>query len=176
VDTVPPTDSTEPPPETTALPTTVGPTNTIFDPNTLEGEVEQATLANLDAFVACMQLLPACDVAFATRFALLEYGEGNARLLSDWNDEGFEARDAEDWLYEVESVEFNENRTEALAFTCSVDRSQIVRPSEDGDEVIDQGNVSEKSRYLVRNIGGRWVVTARDSIERIERVVDGYCS
>ena len=169
VDTVPPTDSTEPPPETTALPTTVGPNNTIFDPNTLEGEVEQATLANLDAFVGCLDELPDCDVANATRFSALEYADGNVDLLTDWVEAGFETRNINDYNFRVDSVEVFEEVAEALVEVCIWGGTQLVAPATDvePEQLIDGDYSSSRQRYLVRQLNGDWLVTANDVLETV---------
>jgi hypothetical protein len=178
VDTVPSSVDSEPQSDTTIAPDPPPvPTNTLFDPTTPSGEVEQATVSNLIAFSDCLAQLPNCDPQAATRFAALEHAADNISAIEGWNENGLEIRDVDSWVFVVEGVEFSDDGIEAIASTCSFDGSQLVVPATDtsAEEIFDAGNVSSRSKYLVARIGEAWVVTARESVERIDGSVEGYC-
>ena len=177
VNSVPATDNTELPADTTVVPNVAVPSNTTFDPATLEGEVEQTTLADLTAFSECLAVLPNCDPVEATRFALLEYASGNVELINGWNADGLEIRDNDTWTFVVYDVEFNSDKTEALAYVCSQDGSSLVKPATGAsdEEIVDPLDKSFKSKYLVRRINDAWAVTAAEDIETIEGREEGYC-
>ena len=178
VDTIPSSVDSEPQSDTTIAPEPPPvPTNTMFDPTTPEGVVEQATLSNLAAIQTCARELPNCDVEAATQFSALEYKDGNVALLTEFNDARYEVRNAEGYLFQVEGIEFSDDGSEALVFTCIRDGSQLVAPATDTspEEVIDEGNVSRKDRYLLRRLGDVWFVTARDPIGREAGTEGDFC-
>ena len=166
VDTVE-TETSEPAPETTVGEPVPEPTNTTFDPATLEGEVEQAVLANLTAFVTCLDELPSCDVQKATANALFEYADGNVELMNEWNAAGYEARDTADYNFRVDELELFVDDTEALVEVCVWGGTQLVSPATDTspEVVVDGDYTSAVNRYLVRRIGDGWFVTANDPLE-----------
>ena len=178
IETVPSTEDTEPPSETTEAPETPAPSNTIFDPETIEGEVEQVALANYLAFAECLSELPACDSEKATRFAALENKANNIELIEGWNSEGIEIRDIDTWVLAVESiVEFSDDRLEAVVATCSYDGSALVKPATDTapEEIIGTSDVSTKSKLLLLKIGEAWFVVARERVETVPGQPDGFC-
>jgi len=181
IDTVPPTTiDGEPAAETTEaepsseLPV---PTNTVFDPESPEGEVEQGLLANLGAFAECLRQLPDCDAGAATRFASLGYADGNRRLIEGWNEEGLESRDVDTWDYVIERVEFLDPPVEAIAYVCASDATRLIKPASEtsAEEDVIALDESARSKYLLLRVGDQWVVTGAENIEVIDGRPDGFC-
>jgi len=176
VDTVPLTDDTDSPTETTIEPVDPAPTNTLFDPTSREGEVEQAAISNLTAFRNCLSELPNCDSARALRFGASAYAAGNGALAEEWNEQGVTAIDAETWVFVVESVEFTPDGTEAVALICSYDGSTLLTPAtETTDEIVDTLDESNKTKYQLIRIDERWAVQLKETIETVPGKPDGYC-
>ncbi len=167
VNTVAPA-SSEPAPDTTATEPPAAPTSTTFDPATPSGEVERAVLANLAAFVTCLEELPNCDVEKATANALLDYADGNTDLIREWNAAGYEARDTADYNFRVDEIELFVEGTEALVLTCVWGGTQLVLPATatSPEVLIDGEYTSSVNRYLVRRINDSWYVTANDPLEQ----------
>jgi len=177
VDTVA-TEASESAPETTVGEPVPEPTNTTFDPATLEGEVEQAVLADQAAFVVCLEELPSCDVDKATANAFLDYGDGNKRLINEWNDAGYVARDTETYLYRVDEIELFVEDTEALVMLCVSNGVQQVLPGVDSspETIVSDEFTSTINRFLVRRIGDQWLVTANDPLESATGEAANLCA
>jgi len=110
-------------------------------------------------------------------FAALEYAADNTAAIVGWNADGVELRQPESVEFSVQAVEFGEVAAEAIAFACLLDGSQLVIPSTDTspEQIVDAGNVSIRSKYLVVRIGESWLVTAREEVESVPGLVEGFC-
>ncbi len=150
----------------------------MFDPASPEGAVEQVALADLAAFVVCLEQLPKCDVDALTRYSALEYAAGNVRLASEWNEAGYKARGLDDYNYRVDGIaEFSEDGTEAVILLCLWGGTQLYAPATDTtpEVIIDGEYESSKERVLVRRLGDSWFVTASDFDETVVGETNNLC-
>lgn len=180
VDTVP---TSEPVPTDDSIPADTTPleipTDTVYAPDSIEGEVEQTVLGFYASFVRCLEQLPNCDVSQVAEFMALDFGEGNTTLIDGWNALGSSARNTQTLEYEVVGVdEFSEDNNEAIVTICTSTEVDIFIPAEADRPEEETFGVPESTiaRFLIQKLGDNWFVTASEEVEKIFGEGSDLCS
>lgn len=177
IETIPNEDGSVP--ETTEVPADPEiPLNTMYDPSTPEGEVEQVVLADNEAYKVCLSTLPRCDVAASTRYGALEYREGTAEFLAGFNERGVVAEDVDRVSVVVEEVRVGDLSVEAEVVLCFLDDSRLFVPGLDGApaEIVEEGFYSSRRELLVTKIGDQWFITGSANLEVANGIEDNLCA
>ncbi|MGB3735203.1 MAG: hypothetical protein WA964_09635 [Ilumatobacter sp.] len=169
-DAVPGTD-----PELTESTSPAGPPNTIHDPLTVEGQLEQTMLSYFTSFVGCLDQLPACDPSPVTMGMHPDFAVPTIRNIERWNGQGALARKTNTFLYEFIEVEaFTEDGLEASVLVCTSTEVEIYVPGfnditdpANSEDIIFGFPESRISRYALFEIDGAWQIVARRTDEEV---------
>lgn len=154
------------------------PPNTVYDPATVEGEIEQAVLSSGAAYERCISDFVNCDIDEATAYSTGAYAKGFRDALFEWRSAGYEITGAESYSYRVEQVTFTPAEKVAVATWCVNDLTVVTQPetaSED-EMIVDSASPSYRVSLQVDQVDGSWYVSASNVLERSSTVEDDLCA